>query len=112
MNNKHFTQVYDWNVIHSMSKAAKDVFCILAREMDKSNGVMMGHATLCGMTGLSSSSVKNGLKELAESGVIEITRAGRLNIYLLNPDVVWENKPWQRSEAKIPLNWIRSKEIK
>ena len=109
MSKKPFTQVYEWREIINMSNAAKNIFMALTDAMDSQNGVIIGIHSLAGSAGLSVRQANRGIKELRESGAIEVTPAGKMAIYLLNPEIVWEDKPWRRSEAHIPIMWIRSK---
>jgi len=93
-----------------MSNAAAKIFMALTDSMDEQNGAITGIHSLAGAAGLSVRQANRGIKELRESGAVEVTPAGKMAIYLLNPDIVWEDKPWRRSEAKIPIMWIREKQ--
>jgi len=109
MSDKPFTQVYEWKEVIRMGNAAKNVFMALTDAMDNQNGVIIGIHSLSGAAGLSVRQANRGVKELREMGAIEVTPAGKMAIYLLNPEIVWEDKPWRRSEAKIPIMWVRDK---
>ncbi len=112
-----FSQFYQVNKNHSdeliwLVKENRSAYCILlflTNHMDKYNAVMCSYTVLQEALGVSPATIRRAIKLLKENGYIHIYKSGTSNVYVLNPDLVWNSWGNNKQYCQFPVNVILSK---
>jgi hypothetical protein len=86
----------EWSRLTGKQPRASQILHILIEHMDNSNALVVSHATLCELSGLSASTVKRALAYLVQNKWIQAVRIGSerggVLAYVVNSCVAWADK--------------------
>lgn len=103
--NKNFVMLYRQFIQQVADLGAEDpqalrVLLFLVRHMDNRNALIVPMQLIADMLKLSRQTVSSKIKYLYEGGWIDIYKAGRSNVYIVNPEFVWTAYADERSYCK------------
>ena len=91
------------------------IFQFLSGHMDHYNAVVCSYAVLQEALGISKASVQRGISYLKNEGYIDIAKSGTTNVYILNPNIVWNswgtNFKYCEFPAKVILSETENKDF-
>jgi hypothetical protein len=76
--------------------AAATIHFFTARMNRGTNAVVISHESVAEWLGVSKSAVIRAVKTLQEANFIQILKAGRTNVYVINQQVAWQGKRGHR----------------
>ncbi|WP_456325955.1 helix-turn-helix transcriptional regulator [Desulfonauticus submarinus] len=87
------------------------VLLYLLANMDFENWIQVTQETISKELQMKKTNISRALKKLKDKNIIEVAKRGRINIYRLNPDIVWKGsyKELQNYYKKV-LDFSTSKE--
>ena len=106
--NGNFTQVEKddgWRALRMLIKEnplAAEIFTFLAEKMDRQNSVIASMKVLGEVTGKGRTAISKAVNYLAKKGYLMIGKSGSSNVYIMNPDLVWES--WRTSKKQIEFD--------
>lgn len=92
-----------------MNPTALKFLLFLFDNMDKYNAVMCSYAVFEEALGLSKPTVTRCIRYLKDKGLIYVFRSGTSNVYVANPDVVWNSWGYNKKYCRFPANIILAK---
>lgn len=112
-----FARFYQVNKQHSedlmwllnTNPNAYKILLFIFDHMDKYNAVMCSYVVLQEYFGLSRATVSRAVKVLKDNGFIAILKSGTSNVYVANPDLVWNSWGNNVQYCEFPANVILSK---
>ena len=88
-------------------KAVK-LLLFIFQHMDKYNAVVCSYQVFQEALGISKATVQRAIKYLKDKGLIYIYKSGTSNVYVANPDVVWNSWGNNRQYCQFPANIVLS----
>lgn len=111
-----FTSFYQVNKQHSedlmwlinKNPNAYKILLFLCDHMDRYNAVMCSYQVLQDYFDMGRTTASNAIKTLKEHGFIHVYKSGTSNVYVANPDLVWNSWGNNRQYCEFPANIILS----
>lgn len=112
-----FTRFYQVNKEHSddlmwllnENVTAYKLLLFLFDHMDKYNAVMCSYQVFQEALGVKRTTASNAVKVLKENGFIHVYKSGTSNVYVANPDLVWNSWGNNVQYCEFPANVVLSK---
>ena len=101
------TSVYLRKIADESPKALKLLFFIFDH-MDKYNAVVCSYKVLQEALAISESTIKRAVKYLKNNGFISVYKTGTSNVYIANPNLVWNSWGNNIKYCEFPANIILS----
>ena len=87
---------------------AYKILLFLFDHMDKYNAVMCSYQVLQEVLGLGRTTTSTAVKFLKEHGFVHVYKSGTSNVYVANPDLVWNSWGSNVQYSEFPANVILS----
>lgn len=97
-----------------LSSAAHVILVTLMQQMGQLNSVMISIDAICKLANLSPSTVKRGIGILREEKWLAVLKIGTANVYRVNSDVLWQDRPdgrWAAFSANIVVDFEEQDEL-
>jgi hypothetical protein len=97
-----------------LSSAAHVVLLTLIKQMGQLNTVMISIDAICKLADLSPSTVKRGIGILREENWLAVLKIGTANVYRVNSDVLWQDRPdgkWAAFSGNIVVDFDEQDEL-
>lgn len=104
--NKDHTDELLWLLEHNPT--AYRILLFLCDHMDAYNAVMCSYAVLQEALDISRSTASRAISLLRDRGYIHVYRSGTSNVYVANPELVWNSWGNNRQYCEFPANIILS----
>ena len=92
-----------------INPTALKLLLFLFDNMDKYNAVMCSYAVFQESLNMSKPTITRCIRYLKDNGLIYVFRSGTSNVYVANPDVVWNSWGYNKKYCKFPANIILAK---
>lgn len=99
--------IYLRNCLSENPKALELLFFIFDH-MDRYNAVMCSYKVFQEALGISPKTIQRSIKYLKDNGFISILKSGTSNVYVVNPDLVWNSWGNNVQYCEFPANVIIS----
>ncbi len=87
---------------------AAAIFEFLASAMDDYNAVVCSYTVLQEALGMSKATIQRAVAYLKDNDFVYVAKSGTTNVYILNPELVWNSWGTNREYCKFPANVIIS----
>lgn len=104
--NKEYSNELIWLVKENPN--AYRILLFLFDQMDNYNSVMCSYTVMQELLEISRTTAARAVKLLKEKGFIYVYKSGTSNVYVANPDIVWNSWGNNKKYCKFPTNIILS----
>ncbi len=101
------TSIYLRKIAKESPKALEVLFFVFDH-MDKYNAVVCSYKVLQEALGISSATITRAVKYLKDNGFISVYKTGTSNVYIANPNLVWNSWGNNVKYCEFPANIILS----
>ena len=109
--NKNFVQFYrpfmdEIAELGTKNPVALKLFMFITKHMDYNNSLGVSMKALQEILGYSRQTLSKAVKYLKDKGWLCVLKSGTMNIYILNPQIVWTSYDGQKQWCKFQTNVI------